>query len=82
MTKKDGGPAFPNRGDNSDKWPYYDGMTLRDWFAGQALACLATWSINTDPENPTMVNPINEELAKECYATADAMLAERDKETT
>jgi hypothetical protein len=30
---KDGGPAFPYR----DRYP---GMTLRDWFAGQALAGL------------------------------------------
>ncbi len=33
MTKGDGGPAFP-RGHESGS----DGMTLRDWFAGQALA--------------------------------------------
>jgi len=32
----DGGPAFPNLGYNADK--NYNGMSLRDWFAGQALA--------------------------------------------
>ena len=30
MTSKDGGPAFPLYEE--------DGMSLRDWFAGQALA--------------------------------------------
>ena len=36
MTKKteDGGPAFPISS--------YKGMTLRDWFAGQAIAGLTT----------------------------------------
>lgn len=30
----DGGPAFPVNGPNGD----FPGMSLRDWFAGQALA--------------------------------------------
>ena len=34
---KDGGPAFPMASDVSGHQP---GMTLRDWFAGQALAGL------------------------------------------
>jgi hypothetical protein len=32
MSKEDGGPAFPRMG--------VEGMTLRDWFAGQALVGL------------------------------------------
>ena len=70
MTKKPtGGPAFPNRGDNSPGFPYYDGMTLRDWFAGQVLMgdCVQ------DSFCP------NERRAKWCYEMADAMLAEREK---
>jgi hypothetical protein len=34
----DGGPAFPNLGYNAEE--IFNGMTLRDWFAGQALAGL------------------------------------------
>ena len=33
-TINDGGPAFPDSGQAD----YTGGMTLRDWFAGQALA--------------------------------------------
>ena len=43
--KDDGGPAFPHDGrDNGPgniKGRPHDGMTLRDYFAGQALAGLA-----------------------------------------
>lgn len=44
-------------------------MTLRDWFAGQALAgyCAA----------PDFMDPTLEKLAEAAYKTADAMLAER-----
>jgi hypothetical protein len=48
-------------------------MTLRDWFAGQALAgVLASYS------NEQWVNDA-ETSAKEAYRRADAMLAERAK---
>ena len=62
----DGGPAFPmNNGPNCFANP---GMSLRDWFAGQAIAGISTGE------------PINDyaQAAKQCYATADAMLAERE----
>ena len=32
----DGGPAFPFSHHREDQ--FYEGMSLRDWFAGQALA--------------------------------------------
>ena len=39
MTKEDGGPAFPlSRESSSSK--NYEGMTLRDYFAGQAMSLL------------------------------------------
>jgi hypothetical protein len=47
-------------------------MTLRDWFAGQALATLA------DCPTPDLV----ENAAVMAYALADAMLAERTKGET
>jgi len=70
----DGGPAFPlatSCGSNES----VNGMSLRDWFAGQALAGLLA-----HPEC-TKVGPGYEIttccLADESYACADAMLAAR-----
>lgn len=55
------GPAFPNS-------PVTSGMSLRDWFAGQALAGLASMSMH----------PGDRRLAVEAaYQYADAMLAQR-----
>jgi hypothetical protein len=66
----DGGPAFPSVGEGFGN-PSYSapGMTLRDWFAGQALAGALA--------DPTCdLSPI--ELAKKIYEFADAMLAARE----
>ena len=74
MTKiDDGGPAFPFGpfGDpERDAGQAGPGMTLRDWFAGQALeGVLAFTGV-----------PIGEKVtAADAYAIADAMLAERQK---
>lgn len=43
MTKPDGGPAFPQHefaptGGGGGYWTNVGGMSLRDWFAGQAFA--------------------------------------------
>lgn len=75
----DGGAAFPMAG-NTSNWdsekgkyvPQY-GMSLRDWFAGQALSNL-TLSYMADYRNQ---NDATFALAKECYSVADAMLAAR-----
>lgn len=79
MSGVDNPPAFPS----VETHPSFDipmhhfGMTLRDWFAGQALGRLvgnddtvarASWTAN--PE---------ENLAAWSYRIADAMLAERSK---
>lgn len=66
-------PAFPS--------PYLQddpigspGMTLRDWFAGQALiGRLSRAYFQVDAKG------FEEKLAKQCSAIADAMLAERAK---
>ena len=65
--KDDGGPAFPL----IDQRYMANGMSLRDWFAGQALAGLLS-----DP----LIRDTPEGFAKSCYERADAMIAERSKQ--
>jgi len=70
-----GGSAFPAgpfgdtmHGEDGRVWHQYpatEGMTLRDWFAGQALnKCIDDWSDTAD-------------AAKYAYEYADAMIAAR-----
>ena len=73
---KDGGQAFPlsvhpghGYGPKASTEP---GMTLRDWFAGQALASTAKM------ENP-QGGYDSTAISEWCYSMADAMLAEREK---
>ena len=66
--RKDGGPAFPVE---TTATPYAPGMSLRDWFAGQALAgCGRQWYDNTNGDDAT--------VSRFCYEAADAMLASRE----
>ena len=72
MSKHDGGPAFPLQLENRDQYHgSFRGMSLRDWFAGQALAGICAVS-GIDFGGP-------EGTAKLAYRLADAMLAERAK---
>lgn len=72
MPKQDGGHAFPLAVGNL---ALQNGMTLRDWFAGQALAGLtAEYRANTCYEESGALHHI----ATHAYALADAMLAERE----
>ena len=71
----DGGPAFPSTvQEDMDGYPRYaagyGGMSLRDYFAGQAMGGqLADPDGEIDPKL----------IARWSYAYADAMLAEREK---
>ena len=65
----DGGPAFPAMTPGGYCTP---GMTLRDWFAGQALAALITSEVNESQHGDS----------EDAYMYADAMLAARDRDTT
>lgn len=74
----DGGPAFPEiwydfQRDTGQQVvrEQYSGMTLRDWFAGQALACMKL--ANSWSDNPLYW----EGVAKSAFVCADAMLAAR-----
>jgi hypothetical protein len=58
-------PAFPFEYENENGVRFsHNGMSMRDWFAGQALAS------TTDAHSA-------EELAAKCYRLADAMLKAR-----
>jgi hypothetical protein len=84
MNKDTGGSAFPyiksyTKGEHIStserhRLGYHaegnEGMTLRDWFAGQALIGY----IGAMPDDWTY-----EDLARKCGYAADAMIAERNK---
>ena len=67
----DGGPAFPvTPTDKSGQIaPTACGMSLRDWFAGQALSGV---------ESCTTVESDPDACAEYCYKLADAMLKARE----
>jgi len=74
----DGGPAFPHHETTSTGEPFHDhlGMSLRDYFAGQALAGLLASQIHG------MTNvPSKGPFARLAFDAADAMLAEKSKGT-
>ena len=87
--KETGGPAFPRPAseytksgtlpDGNDAINEQEGMTLRDYFAGQAL-------IGIMSNDPLLVVLINKNLddpfgavAEKCGKQADAMIKERNK---
>lgn len=73
MSAYNGGAAFPRpaskgndylSGDTEVVIDPQEGMTLREWFAGQHLATLGNWCAD-DPG----------QRARACYKQADAMIA-------
>ena len=74
----DGGPAFPAPAGVSHITS--QGMTLRDWFAGQALSGIrelqGNWVPNNDEERG-FAKRRAEWAAEAAYRYADAMLTER-----
>lgn len=66
----DGGHAFPFACDAIGGFP---GMSLRDWFAGQALAAMTA-----APDYSK--GPCNAAMAERAYVIADAMLKARQPE--
>ncbi|MBU8921287.1 MAG: hypothetical protein KOO63_05660 [Bacteroidales bacterium] len=81
--KIDGGPAFPSnhpmcaldKDGNRSLVP--EGMSLRDWFAGQALAGVMDSLYKDAKKAGVAIRPGN--AAEASYRLADAMLAERKK---
>ena len=66
----DGGPAFPTEPNKQPGFYLHHGMSLRDWFAGQALAIVYM-------RFETSADPCPSDLAIQAYFIADAMLEAR-----
>ena len=94
MSVKDGGQAFPcvfriGQGENGlDGQPVQTpqqhivlGMSLRDWFAGQALAGMVSnhqlIEKQVETHGPSQVEA---NITRIAYVMADAMIAARDRE--
>ena len=86
----DGGPAFPLINDHTHPTTINNGMTLRDYFAGQALAdayreavCFAQTRKNGEHEREDgsryTIIPREIMTARTAYCLADAMLAARER---
>ena len=67
MNTKDGGPAFPQE---QRKAGGSEGMSLRDWFAGQAVAGLLAGLDRTKGLDLAV-------LVHEAFRVADAMIERR-----
>ena len=79
MTNKpENPPAFPRPyskddfGDFVQDCPPQSGMTLRDWFAGQALNGMMVGEVGHDTDRYNII-------ARRANAIADAMLTERER---
>lgn len=75
-----GGQAFPSAFTHGDGTKtLLIGMTLRDWFAGQALMGLCRDRAPGGEHFYETMTPPFWQLAQDAYRMADAMLAERNK---
>jgi len=84
---KDGGSAFPsetlshyqdNAGNMTPVFETKGGLSIRDYFAGQALCGLLATTIDWSEKNGK--EKINKVISEMSYELADAMIAEREKE--
>ena len=66
---KAGGPAFPSHGSMGEV--AHEGMTLRDYFAAQAMQSMLPFYANR-PEDI-------QDMANKAYAMADLMLKAREE---
>lgn len=71
----DGGPAFPCTEGTFDEHGVYfhNGMSLRDYFAGNALAMIVINDVSGRPEN------FRDFYSRGAYEWADAMIAARNR---
>ena len=79
-----GGPAFPrprSARPKDERFPdsAQEGMSLRDWFAGQALAGAIAASANETADPAISTQGYAELMARGSYRLADAMLKAREE---
>lgn len=74
--RHDGGPAFPDNWYEGDAHYTCPGMSLRDYFAGQALAGMLASPPIIDRSSAKVKH---DKWAQNAYLFADAMLAEREQ---
>jgi len=82
-TPQDGGPAFPCVG----QYVHNSGMSLRDYFAGQAMTALflaQIWPCSKvmgydAPLDSEQTRDFAKDVADKAWFIADAMLEQRDK---
>jgi hypothetical protein len=75
----DGGPAFPRGKDTFGE--VNDGMSLRDYFAAKALQGGLAGLAGVMSDTRINIDDYRKGMAVGAYAIADAMLAERAKQT-
>ncbi|WP_293921088.1 hypothetical protein [Sphingobium sp. UBA5915] len=74
--------AFPEVPGDFNAYEGRPGMTLRDWFAGQAVGAVVRQCAGDAAFGyPDGVSSMEQLFAAKAYAIADAMLAERAKST-
>ena len=76
-TKQNSQPAFPVIAQSQ---VYSTGMTLRDYFAGQIIPSITSFSLEQPIERGDTKQIAAARYARIAYEIADAMLAEREKE--
>lgn len=74
MKTNDGGPAFPQGQAVGEISKLEGGMSLRDYFAGKVVQGFMAGYYSS----PESCGWSNEDIAKEGYKLADAMLAARE----
>lgn len=76
MERPENPPAFPHESydADADMDTVKTGMSLRDWFAGQALAGTMAYSGNGYGDQQLTAR----QIASVCFDIADAMLAKRE----
>ena len=82
--QNDGGPAFPTVPQNHGHGDSYKsgsspGMTLRDWFAGQAISSVLQDEKAVSGVKNSIGVTFTEAAALMAYVVADDMLKARDK---
>ena len=81
MSAPNNPPAFPlSVNQLADSSPEAQGMSLRDWFAGQAMKGLLAGVVHASEKIAESEGGSAEEvIARWAFEQADAMLAEREK---